>query len=160
MDIDICVPSTADVRRTQWYQWRYCCRVSCAPDPTDDPLGLFTTRLYCGSRLEFDCTGFLRYCGACYGLILPPPLLVVEKSAAVSGSRVAERLLFEAYRFQALRPDAADVDERFPGNHRVKVSRSRDHAPMAWSLICFETDMPPLRRAMLFQAFLLRCCNC
>lgn len=46
---------------------------------------------------------------------------MVEKSAAVSGSRVVQGLLHEAYRFQAIRPDAADVDEHFPGNHRVKV---------------------------------------
>ena len=46
---------------------------------------------------------------------------VVEKSAAVSGSRVVQSLLHEAYRFQAIRPDAADVDEHFPGNHRVKA---------------------------------------
>ncbi|CAN0228987.1 unnamed protein product [Scytosiphon promiscuus] len=45
---------------------------------------------------------------------------VVEKSPAMSGSRVAQRLLHEAYRFQAIRPDGTDVDDLFPGNHRVK----------------------------------------
>ena len=49
---------------------------------------------------------------------------VVEKSAVVADSLVVQRLLHEAYRFQAIRPDAADVDEHFPGNPRVKV-RSR-----------------------------------
>ncbi|CAM9246458.1 unnamed protein product [Ectocarpus fasciculatus] len=45
---------------------------------------------------------------------------VVEKSPVITGSRVAQRLLHEAYRFQAIRPDGVDVDELFPGNHRVK----------------------------------------
>lgn len=51
------------------------------------------------------------------------PTAVVEKSLAISGSRVAQKLLHEAYRFQAMTSaDALDVDEHFPGNHRVKVS--------------------------------------
>lgn len=52
--------------------------------------------------------------------------VVVEKSASVAGSRVAQRLLHEAYRFQAIRPaSSADVNELFPGNHRVKASRMK-----------------------------------
>ena len=47
---------------------------------------------------------------------------VVEKSPSITGSKVAQRLLLEAYRFQAMTStDAVDVDEHFPGNHRVKV---------------------------------------
>lgn len=49
-------------------------------------------------------------------------IAVVEQSLAMSGSRVAQSLLHEAYRYQAIRPDAADVQEHFPGNHRVKVA--------------------------------------
>lgn len=50
---------------------------------------------------------------------------VVEKSPAITGSKVAQRLLLEAYRFQAMTStDAVDVDEHFPGNHRVKVGSS------------------------------------
>lgn len=55
----------------------------------------------------------------------PRPVAVVEKSPAITGSKVAQRLLLEAYRFQAMTStDAVDVDEHFPGNHRVKVSVS------------------------------------
>ncbi len=47
---------------------------------------------------------------------------VVEKSPTISGSRVAQRLLHEAYKFLAMTSeDAVDVEEHFPGNHRVKV---------------------------------------
>lgn len=53
------------------------------------------------------------------------PAAVVEKSPTIIGSKVAQRLLLEAYRFQAMTStDALDVDEHFPGNHRVKVSCS------------------------------------
>lgn len=48
---------------------------------------------------------------------------MVEKSPTISDSRVAQRLLHEAYKFLAMTSeDAVDVDEHFPGNHRVKVS--------------------------------------
>eukprot|EP00904_Undaria_pinnatifida_P001888 jgi/Undpi1/116/HiC_scaffold_1.g00116.m1 len=66
----------------------------------------FVDRLFLEVRFPLISTGFLYQ--------------VVEKSAVVADSLVVQRLLHEAYRFQAIRPDAADVDEHFPGNPRVK----------------------------------------
>ncbi|CAM9635930.1 unnamed protein product [Pylaiella littoralis] len=62
---------------------------------------------------------------------------VVEKSLAMTGSRVAHKLLHEAYRFQAMTSaDAVDVDEHFPGNHRVKPALAPAGVPVGRAPLC------------------------
>lgn len=86
---------------------------------------IYVLLLGLSGRIRFVTLSYHFRCGSMHAFSRSSscPAAVVEKSPAITGSKVAQRLLLEAYRFQAMTStDAVDVDEHFPGNHRVKVS--------------------------------------